>query len=102
MKFEEAQAQIKKSQDEVAKAQQKIDDAESDIEAYQGDIVEIVEPFLPPYEEGQEPDDPPEYVVPGTWSCPDERNPAGTCVYDDRNDGCHDFCRFCGHPEERK
>lgn len=57
---------------------------------------------------------PAEPVMPGTWECvldpedePDPEfpryvNPAGSCIYDDAEDGCHDFCLFCGHPEERK
>lgn len=57
---------------------------------------------------------PAEPVMPMTWEClfdPEEErdpefprytNPAGFCIYDDEADPCHDFCLFCGHPEERK
>lgn len=46
-------------------------------------------------------DEQPEEPVIGTaWSCPD--NPLGLCVFDEAQDSCHDFCLFCGHPEERK
>jgi len=47
-------------------------------------------------------------LVHGPWECPPEfsgpiiKSPTGRCVYDDRNDPCHDECLFCGEPRERK
>lgn len=49
-------------------------------------------------------------LVVGSWACPDpERtdptdkpNPLGVCVYDESEDPLHDFCLFCGSPDERK
>lgn len=51
-----------------------------------------------------------EALVLGSWQCPDpERprpadkpNPLGVCVYDESEDPLHDFCLFCGSPDERK
>lgn len=102
MTFDEARHEIRKVRWNLTAAQQQRDEIDGEIEAYQGVIDELVEPFIPPYSADEKPDRDPAYEVPGTWPCPDERNPAGTCVYDDANDPCHDFCRFCGHPEERK
>ena len=31
-----------------------------------------------------------------------DKNISGVCVYDDEEDPCHDFCLFCGDPDERK
>jgi len=41
-----------------------------------------------------------ETIALGYHSCP--KGPIGLCVYDDDQDSIHDFCLFCGHPEERK
>ncbi len=37
-----------------------------------------------------------------TWGCTDPRNETKGCIFDDYDDECHDFCLFCGKPEERK
>lgn len=34
------------------------------------------------------------------WEC--EESPIGICIYNDEDDIVHDFCHFCGLPEERK
>lgn len=34
------------------------------------------------------------------WECED--SPIGICVYSDLEDPIHDFCLYCGQPEERK
>jgi hypothetical protein len=39
-------------------------------------------------------------LVIGAWDC--DKSPIGKCVYDDPADRNHDFCLFCGDPEERK
>jgi hypothetical protein len=49
--------------------------------------------------------DPPDEYKPddlalGSWHC--GKSPTGYCVYHDTNDPSHDFCLFCGDPEERK
>lgn len=36
------------------------------------------------------------------WHCPDTRNAFKHCIYNDLEDECHDFCLFCGKPEERQ
>lgn len=36
----------------------------------------------------------------GSWDCP--TSPYGVCVYNHLDDEPHDFCVFCGSPEERK
>lgn len=41
-----------------------------------------------------------DYVIGFTWTCP--KSPVGLCIYNDVRDGIHDFCLFCGDPEERK
>lgn len=41
-----------------------------------------------------------DYVIGFTWDCPD--SPVGLCVYDNHADRMHDWCVFCGDPEERK
>lgn len=38
----------------------------------------------------------------GYHECPAAENPLPKCVYDDDEDTCHDYCLFCGKPEERK
>lgn len=43
------------------------------------------------------------YVFPpGKLLDPNKPSPTGCCVYDDDADPCHDFCLYCGDPEERK
>jgi len=102
MTFEEAREEIRKRQANSSAMHRAIRDLNNKISDEWAEIALAVKPFVPPYEEGRAPEEEPEYVVTGTWSCDDERNPAETCVYDDANDQCHDFCLFCGEPEERK
>lgn len=67
------------------------------------DTEDTIRPFLPVLDKDEGEEDPTDtFVITRAWSCPDERNPAGYCVYNDDVDPMHDFCRFCGHPEERK
>lgn len=42
----------------------------------------------------------PFFSVVGTWDC--EKSPCGLCCYDHYKDPVHDFCIYCGKPEERK
>jgi hypothetical protein len=44
--------------------------------------------------------DSPSWLEHGTWDC--STSPTGFCVYDENEDPIHDFCLFCGDPEERK
>ena len=34
------------------------------------------------------------------WWCPDSKD--NICEYDSVKDPVHDFCLYCGHPDERK
>lgn len=92
-----------------------IGDLERKVEEEMERLTELVRPFIPlrpfpdPEDEGDddwdgEPgeNEPPSdnLVIPGYHDCVTQ-NPAGTCVYDDDNDPAHDFCLFCGGPEER-
>lgn len=43
----------------------------------------------------------PEDTVLGSYECPDERNGLARCVYDEEKDMNHDYCIFCGEPEDR-
>lgn len=38
--------------------------------------------------------------VTGSWDC--EQSPWKKCVFDHENDRSHDFCIYCGLPDERK
>ena len=40
------------------------------------------------------------HVISTVWEC--EKSPFGICCYDEMEDRAHDFCIFCGEPEERK
>lgn len=42
----------------------------------------------------------PSWLEHGDWEC--STSPTGRCVYDEQEDSIHDFCLFCGDPEERK
>lgn len=67
------------------------------------DTEDTIRAFLPVLDPDEGTEDPLDtFVITRAWSCPDTRNPAGYCVYNDDVDPIHDFCRFCGHPEERK
>ena len=40
------------------------------------------------------------HIIGTTWDC--KKSSIGLCVYDTAEDKVHDFCVFCGQPEERK
>ncbi len=40
------------------------------------------------------------HVIGTCWDCPESE--LGLCVYDHVEDRAHDYCLFCGQPEERK
>lgn len=42
----------------------------------------------------------PNEIAFGDWDC--DKSPTGKCAYDKIEDSPHDFCVFCGQPEERK
>lgn len=42
----------------------------------------------------------PSWVEHGHWDCP--TSPTKRCAYNHKKDPIHDFCIFCGEPEERK
>jgi len=91
---------IEEARDRINEVAATIQTLRTEMEEHEALIVAILRPFIP-----DDPDREPlsdTLVTPGSWSCTDDRNPAGTCVYDDENDDCHDTCLFCGHPEERK
>lgn len=76
---------------------------QKELEESEATLVALARPFIPePTEEVYREPLSDTLVIPGSWDCTDARNPTGTCVYDDVNDDCHDFCLFCGAPEERK
>ena len=40
------------------------------------------------------------HVIGNIWEC--KKSPFGRCVYNNVEDSVHDYCIFCGQPEERK
>jgi len=75
---------------------------QEELEKSEATLVALARPFIPDPEEDEEREPLSDSLVaPGEWDCTDGRNPVGTCVYDDENDECHDYCLFCGSPEER-
>lgn len=42
------------------------------------------------------------YIAIGDWECESKSNPIGICVYNHKEDSCHDSCLYCGEPDERK
>lgn len=76
---------------------------ESTLWGLESEIVSVVKNFVPngtPSEGGAS-----ATLALGGWECPGSdsvKNPAGVCVYDTGKDPAHDFCLFCGEPEERK
>jgi hypothetical protein len=94
---------FEEAKDRAAKIRARVQAIREEIEAAESSLVDIVRPFIPDPEEGdgRDPVDFGATLVIGEWDCTDERNPLGTCVYDDEEDECHDCCLFCGEPEER-
>lgn len=76
--------------------EESIRDIEGQIEAAKRELLEALVEELP--EEARSVDL--DSLVLGDWYCPE--NGARLCVYNDVEDDVHDFCLFCGNPEERK
>jgi len=83
-------AQAFKLREQIEKLDKQMADLEAQRGELQDELITLAASVLP---------NPPETPDEGVHQC---TNLSGVCIYDGDADPAHDFCLFCGQPEEQK